>query len=119
MYRSSPMPTNGWKSAAATATPRSANIAIAAALMSGSESVSTPSMSKMTALISMATSVGPVRSVAGGEGISRRLRDPILEPAVLDRLPLVAVALARRAERPLTEVHHEPEVRSHQTGGVI
>src|SRR3989440_7254611 len=49
MYWSSPVPTNGRKSSGRTVNPFSPNIATAAALMSGSESVNTPSMSKITA----------------------------------------------------------------------
>ncbi|MFH1743779.1 MAG: hypothetical protein ABIH23_32645 [bacterium] len=68
------MPTNARKSSAFTCTPNSSKYFMAASQMNSSLSTSTPSMSKMTACITMVCSIfsGMSRIIAGWPGIDKR-----------------------------------------------
>src|SRR2546430_14899970 len=82
----------GRKSDRLTAMPRSANIAMAASLMSASESVSTPSISKMTAAISTGRGYG--RGPPHGGPLCSRRKGSL--PLGLGHLGLAERALVSR-----------------------
>src|SRR5256885_2716188 len=89
----------GRKSDRLTAMPRSANIAMAASLMSASESVSTPSMSKMTAAVSTGRGYGrgpphggPLRSRRTGSLLLRLGHLGLADRTLVARLVVEAVA---------------------------